>query len=170
MLALYERNAAFLAPWEPRRSQQFYTLAHQETTIQTALTAAGDDRAYMYGIVLNAANLIIGRLTLSNIVRGVFQNAYLGYWIDGAHGGRGLMTEAVALALGLAFGPHRLHRVQAAVMPSNIASRRVLEKNGFRREGLAERYLEIDGRWQDHLLYAITVEEWQARHAAETTE
>ncbi|MBI3725865.1 GNAT family N-acetyltransferase [bacterium] len=91
--------------------------------------------------------------------RGPFRNAHLGYWIDREHQGRGLTTEAVRLLLAFAFGPLALHRVQAAVMPRNRASCRVLEKAGFRREGLARRYLMIDGKWRDHLIYAITIEE-----------
>ena len=83
----------------------------------------------------------------------------MGYFLDQARGGRGLASEAVALALRFAFGPARLHRVQAAVMPHNVRSARVLEKNGFRREGFAPRYLRLDGAWQDHDLFAITAEE-----------
>jgi ribosomal-protein-alanine N-acetyltransferase len=104
---------------------------------------------------------IIGRIALGGILRGAFQNAYLGYWIDAEQQGRGLMTEAVRAATDFAFGAAALHRVQAAVMPSNKASLRVLEKAGYRREGSAARYLCIAGAWEDHVLFAITTEEWQ---------
>jgi ribosomal-protein-alanine N-acetyltransferase len=103
---------------------------------------------------------IIGRIALGGILRGAFQNAYLGYWIDAEQQGRGLMTEAVRATTGFAFGAAALHRVQAAVMPSNRASLRVLEKVGYRREGSAARYLCIAGAWEDHVLFAITTEEW----------
>jgi [ribosomal protein S5]-alanine N-acetyltransferase len=106
---------------------------------------------------------IVGRIALGGILLGAFRNAYLGYWIDAGYQGRGLMTEAVRATTTFAFQSAGLHRVQAAVMPQNVASQRVLEKAGYRREGLAERYLCIAGRWEDHLLYAVTEEEWAAR-------
>jgi ribosomal-protein-alanine N-acetyltransferase len=105
---------------------------------------------------------IIGRVALGGVLRGAFQNAYLGYWIDSDHQGRGLMTEAVRAATAFAFGDATLHRVQAAVMPRNVASQRVLEKVGYRREGFCERYLCIAGSWEDHVIFAVTAEEWKA--------
>ena len=102
---------------------------------------------------------IVGRMSLGGILRGVFQNAYLGYWIDAEHQGHGLMTEAVQAGVDFAFREGGLHRVQAAVMPRNVASVRVLEKVGFRREGYAERYLCIAGVWEDHLIFARTSDE-----------
>jgi ribosomal-protein-alanine N-acetyltransferase len=108
---------------------------------------------------------VIGRIALGGVMRGAFQNAYLGYWVDQQHQGRGLATEAVHATTTFAFSSGQLHRVQAAVMPRNGASLRVLEKAGYRREGFAERYLYIAGRWEDHVLYAMTAEEWTALHA-----
>jgi [ribosomal protein S5]-alanine N-acetyltransferase len=163
MLALYRRNADFLRPWDPARPSGFYTLAFQQEVIRTGLADEAADRAYTYGIVVQATDELAGRLRLSNVIRGVFQNAYLGYWLDEEQNGRGLMTEAVGLALTDAFSALRLHRVQAATLTHNHGSMRVLLKNGFRREGLAERYLQIDGRWQDHILFAVTSEEWATR-------
>ena len=104
---------------------------------------------------------ILGRVAFTGVTRGAFQNAYMGYFIDVSHQAKGLMTEAVTLATTFAFDAVRLHRVQAAVMPSNGASLRVLEKAGYRREGVAERYLQIAGRWETHILFATTTEEWQ---------
>jgi ribosomal-protein-alanine N-acetyltransferase len=167
LLALYQRNAEHLTPWEVEREPAFYTLEAQREIIQTALVAAADDRGYAFGVVLRESGALIGRLTLSGIVRAAFQNAYLGYWLDVGHTGRGLMTEAVRLALGYAFGTLGLHRVQAATLPHNMASIRVLRKCGFRQEGLAERYLRIAGRWQDHAIFAITAEEWPTHEVAE---
>jgi ribosomal-protein-alanine N-acetyltransferase len=103
---------------------------------------------------------ILGRIALGGILLGAFQNAYLGYWMDEELQGRGLMTEAVRAATTFAFDVVGLHRVQAAVMPRNAASQRVLEKVGYRREGTAERYLCIAGAWEDHVLFAMTAEEW----------
>jgi [ribosomal protein S5]-alanine N-acetyltransferase len=103
---------------------------------------------------------IIGRIALGGVLLGAFQNAYLGYWIDAEHQGLGLMTEAVRATTMFAFEAAQLHRVQAAVMPRNAASQRVLEKAGYRREGMAQRYLCIAGSWEDHVVFAMTAEEW----------
>jgi ribosomal-protein-alanine N-acetyltransferase len=105
-------------------------------------------------------NAIIGRVALGGVLRGAFQNAYLGYWVDESRQNQGLMTEAVRATTAFAFESAGLHRVQAAVMPRNGASQRVLEKVGYRREGVALRYLCIAGRWEDHILFAMTSDEW----------
>jgi ribosomal-protein-alanine N-acetyltransferase len=158
LLALRVGNRAHLEPWEPLRDERFYTLAAQEELLRAALREREDGRALPFAVVHEGA--LVGGVNLSVIVRGVFDNAYLGYWIDAGHGGRGLTTEAVRLAVTQGFGEEGLHRVQAAVIPRNVASIRVLEKLGFREEGYAERYLRINGRWQDHRLFAVTREEW----------
>jgi [ribosomal protein S5]-alanine N-acetyltransferase len=103
---------------------------------------------------------IVGMIQLSSVSRGVWENATLGYWVAESRNGRGVATEAVAQAVAFAFGRLGLHRVQAGVMPRNLRSLRVLEKNGFRHEGVAERYLRIAGRWEDHAILALTFEEW----------
>lgn len=102
--------------------------------------------------------VILGRITLT-VSRGSFQNAYLGYWCDHGQQRVGLMTECLAVAVAFAFDALALHRIQAAIMPRNSASLRVIEKLAFRREGIAERYLQIAGVWEDHLLFARTAEE-----------
>ena len=101
----------------------------------------------------------IGKIALNGVMRGALYGAYLGYWMDVEHQGKGLVTEAIAAVLDFAFGPANLHRVQAAIMPRNARSLRVIEKLGFRREGYAERYLQIAGKWEDHVLFARTREE-----------
>ena len=95
-------------------------------------------------------------MNLNAVVRGVFQNAYLGYAVAEAANGRGYATQAVREATRIGFGELGLHRIQAAVIPRNAGSVRVLEKAGFRREGFAERYLLINGTWEDHILFAVT--------------
>ena len=95
--------------------------------------------------------------------RSSFQNAYVGYWIDEALAGRGLMPEAVVVLARFAFEELGLHRLQISIIPRNAASRRVPEKLGLRDEGIAVRYLEINGIWEDHVRYAITAEEWDER-------
>jgi len=110
----------------------------------------------------DAPAAIVGRVTLGAVVRGAFQNAYLGYEVDVTATGRGLATEAVAAVVEFAFDVLVLHRIQAAIMPSNARSIRVVEKLRFRREGFAERYLSIASRWEDHIIFAQTVEEWRS--------
>jgi ribosomal-protein-alanine N-acetyltransferase len=156
---LRTRNRDFLAPWEPMRTPGFHTLAGQRAEIDRDRHEWAADRTYAFAIVDAADEAMVGRIALANVVRGAWENATLGYFVDEGSCGRGVATEAVGLALSFSFGPCRLHRVQAAVMPHNAASKRVLEKNGFRHEGFSPRYLRLAGAWRDHELYAITVEE-----------
>jgi ribosomal-protein-alanine N-acetyltransferase len=104
-----------------------------------------------------------GEINLNSIHRGPFQNAYVGYWIDQAMAGRSYMSECVVAVAKFAFEDLRLHRIQIAIIPRNHRSRRVMEKLNIREEGIAERYLEINGVWEDHVRFAITVEEWEKR-------
>ena len=97
----------------------------------------------------------MGGLTVGGVRRGVAQTATLGYWMGAAYAGRGIMTRAVAIASRWGFLSLRLHRVEAACLPENVASRSLLERNGFVREGIAREYLKINGAWRDHLLYAL---------------
>jgi [ribosomal protein S5]-alanine N-acetyltransferase len=159
LTALRVRNREFLGPWEPRRSEGFFTEAGQRAEIERDRHEWAADRTYAFAIVERDGGAMRGRIALANVVRGAWENATLGYFVDQAVGSRGYATEAVSLALDFAFGPCRLHRVQAAVMPKNARSRRVLEKNGFRHEGFSPRYLRLDGDWRDHDLFAITIEE-----------
>ena len=154
------RNRDFLDPWEPRRSGGFFTEGGQRAEIERDRQEWAADRTYAFAIVERPEGAMRGRIALANVVRGAWENATLGYFVDEVAGGRGYASEAVALALRFAFGPCRLHRVQAAVMPHNARSLRVLEKNGFRHEGFAPRYLRLAGEWRDHELFAITVEEY----------
>ncbi len=103
---------------------------------------------------------IVAKIALNGVLRGAMHGAYLGYWIDEGHQGRGLASEAIRSVLDFAFEPAALHRVQAAIMPHNERSLRVAAKLGMRREGYAVRYLQIAGKWEDHILFALTREEW----------
>ena len=123
---------------------------------------------YGFGIFLDQE--LVGEINLNAIQRGPFQNAYIGYWIDEAKAGQKLVPEAVVILTRFAFEELRLHRLQIAIIPRNARSRRVMEKLCYREEGLAERYLEINGVWEDHIRYAITVEEWAERGPDLTTE
>ncbi len=162
-LEYYARNKGHLQPWEPVRPEDFYTLERQREILETHVRTAADGAMQAFAILpKDDPATLAGRIALDNIVRGVFQSATLGYSIDRAFTGKGLASEAVAGALAFAFDVLELHRVQAGTMISNAASQRVLLKNGFRHEGTALRYLNINGRWEDHHLYAITAEEYRA--------
>jgi ribosomal-protein-alanine N-acetyltransferase len=157
LLELRRRNAGYLGPREPRRGPDYLTLGAQESELREVAANRVADRGYAFGII--HGDDLIGRIALNNIVRGVFQNAYLGYFVGHDHNGRGFATEAVEVVVAHGFEALGLHRVQAAVMLDNAASMRVLAKAGFRREGIARRYLQIDGTWVDHVLFATTVED-----------
>ena len=161
MLALRERNHEFLQPWEPLRQPGYLTLGVQQIEIQRGDQEWAADRGFAFGIFDAVSDELIGRLALSNIVRGAWQNSTLGYFVGREFNGRGHCTNAVALALEFAYETARLHRVQAATMVRNVASARVLEKNGFAFEGVARRYLRINGDWEDHNVYSLTVEDWR---------
>lgn len=157
------RNASHLRPWtptpKPGDDPWSLTSVSQSVLAQRREWKAGQAFAMLL-FPREDDGRVIGRIALGAVRRGPFQNAYLGYWIDFERQGHGLMTEAVAAATSFAFGPAGLHRVQAAVMPDNAASLRVLEKAGYRKEGTARNYLNIAGQWADHVLYAVTIEDW----------
>lgn len=157
MLELRRRSGEHLGRREPLRRSDYLTLGGQEEELRDVSAQRAAGRGYAFGIFADGE--LVGRVALTNVIRGAFDNAYLGYFVGHEFNRRGYATEAVQGALEHAFGPLRLHRVQAAVMLDNPASMRVLAKAGFRREGLARRYLCIHGRWEDHMLFAITAEE-----------
>jgi ribosomal-protein-alanine N-acetyltransferase len=151
MQAAYQRNREHLAPWEPERAEEFFTAAGQGKVIASklALHAAGSEVPW----ILVAEERIIGALTLTGMVRGPFLSANLGYWVDQEFTGRGIGSAAIAFALGFARQELGLHRVQAATLPHNGASQKILKRAGFTEIGLAPSYLKIAGAWQDHVLY-----------------
>ncbi|MCM3628564.1 GNAT family N-acetyltransferase [Paenibacillus glycanilyticus] len=159
LLELRLRNRAFFQPFEPVRDEKHYTIEEQAKELANGEAAAEQGQAYIYGIFLPEFDELIGRIALTGVSKGAFQNAYLGYFIDEAHNGQGYATAAVSLIVRKAFDELNLHRIQAGVMPRNERSVRVLQKAGFRQEGLAQRYLKINGIWEDHLLFAITSED-----------
>ncbi len=116
-----------------------------------------------YGFGIFVGDRFAGEINLNSVQRGPFQNAYVGYWVDQALAGRRYVPEAAVVAFRFGFEDLELHRLQVAIIPRNTASRRVAEKLGLRDEGTAVRYLQINGRWEDHVRYAITAEEWAER-------
>ena len=154
----------WLVPWEPRPGG---TPPAAEDRASFAARCALRERERQigtgFGFGIFVDDRFSGEVTLSSIQRGPFQSASIGYWIDRRLAGQGLVPEAVVVTLRFAFETLRLHRVEISIIPRNAASRRVVEKLGLRVEGLAERYLEIDGAWEDHIRFAVTAEEWQQR-------
>lgn len=151
LTAVMRRNREFLARWEPVRDDDYFTEKAVAASIETLLAAR--DAGLTVPFVIDEDGELAGRITLNNIVRGPFQSASIGYWVDGARGGRGIASAACGLVVDHAFGALGLHRVEAGTLVDNVRSQRVLTKNGFEQFGLAPRYLQIAGRWQDHLLF-----------------
>lgn len=153
-------NEAWLAPWEPSSP---YSWAQRHTRSAYAAmfnVLRGQARRGMtlpFAILYDDA--LVGQLTVSNVVRGVLRSAHVGYWVDRDHAGRGVTTTALALVVDHCFGPVGLHRIQADIRPENVASRRVVDKLGFRQEAFYLRYLDIDGAYRDHVGYAVTAED-----------
>src|SRR6185437_4309984 len=150
----------FLRPFEPRWSEADLTRRVFMARLQRGRREAAQGTDYNFFVFLadERREMLVGGLTLSNIRRRAAQHVNLGYWMGHAYAGQGLMTEAVGLVLPFVFNTLGLHRIHAAFLPDNAASRRVLEKSGFREEGYAETYLQIDGRWADHVLFGLTRE------------
>jgi ribosomal-protein-alanine N-acetyltransferase len=144
-----------LAPWEPQWGRDELTRSAFRRRLRQAQREARDDQGYAYLIFGAESPTLLGGLNVGNVRRGIAQAASLGYWMGAPHAGRGYMTEAVSAAAQFAFASLRLNRIEAACLPGNAASKRVLEKVGFLPEGRARRYLKIDGRWQDHDLYGL---------------
>lgn len=154
----------FLKPFEPRWSETDLSRRVFLARLRRGQEEARNGTDYSFFLLLRekGGEHLVGGLTLSNIRRRAAQYVNLGYWMGRDYAGHGLMTEAVGAVIPFAFETLGLHRIHAAFLPGNAASRRVLEKNGFKEEGYAENYLQIDGRWCDHVLFGLTRERYDA--------
>ncbi|WP_297800004.1 GNAT family protein [uncultured Brevundimonas sp.] len=150
-----EASRDYLQPWEPAWSVDDLSRAAYKRRLQVYAREMELGTAYPFFVMDAQTNALVGAITLSNIRRGVAETGTLGYWIGQPYAGEGRGTAAVGAMLQFAFGDLKLHRVEAACVPHNHASQRVLEKSGFRREGLAKAYLKINGLWADHILFAV---------------
>jgi ribosomal-protein-alanine N-acetyltransferase len=162
-LAMVRESRDLHQPWTypPERAEQFDDL----------VTRAGrEDFACLAAVLADDESDLVGVFTVSQIVRGYFQSAYLGYYASARHAGKGLMSEAMQLVLDLAFGPWALHRLEANIQPGNAPSIALARRAGFRLEGYSPRYLLIGGRWRDHERYAITSDEHAANRRAADAE
>ena len=145
----------FLTPWEPVWSPDELSRASFRRRIRHYLRDLREDVGYALFVFAKDSDALVGGMTLCNVRRGVTQSCTLGYWIGAPYARQGYMTSAVSAVAPFVFDSLELHRIEAACIPGNIASVRLLERTGFTREGLARRYLRINGLWQDHLLYAL---------------
>lgn len=159
------RNAGWLTPWEPARTPGMPDVVESREAFAMRCSARERERQLGtgFGFGVFVAGRFAGEINLSSVQRGPFQSAYVGYWIDEAQAGKSLTPEGLVLVIRFAFDQLHLHRVQISIIPRNHRSRRVVEKLKLRDEGIALRYLEINGVWEDHVRYAVTVEEWQER-------
>jgi [ribosomal protein S5]-alanine N-acetyltransferase len=167
LAAYYQRNREAHAPWSPPMPESLFTTQGQQQRLAAAAKAEAEGMQIGWWFSLQGdPDQVIGHARFSQISRGPFHSAMLGYAIDSAHEGEGLMREALLAALADAFGPRvALHRVQANARPENTRSLRLLDRLGFVREGVAKEYLFIDGAWRDHVLTALHAPDWPATRA-----
>lgn len=159
---LRDRSRDYLQPWEPAWPDDDLTRAAYRRRLGVYAREMELGHAWPFFILDPQGRTLHGAITLSNVRRGVAETGTLGYWIGQPYAGRGLATAAVQAMAGFAFRSARLHRLEASCLPSNGASRRVLEKAGFRQEGEARAYLKINGAWADHILFGLLSDEFVA--------
>lgn len=154
-LKLEVENRAFFEAYSTTRYPDFYTLLIQRELIEIYAEQKENDQSYNFGIFENQTDLLVGTISLVQVMRGPLQRAVLGYAMDKKHNNKGYTTEAIQLIIAYAFRKIALHRIEAGVMPGNDASIRVLEKAGFHKEGIAIQNVQINGEWRDHQVLAI---------------
>jgi [ribosomal protein S5]-alanine N-acetyltransferase len=159
------RNADWLTKWEPSRPPGSADIFTDRHAFASRCSARERERhlgsGYGFGVFVDGA--LGGEMNLSSVQRGPFQNCYVGYWIDEKLAGHSYTPEALVVVLRFGFEELGLHRMQISIIPRNAASRRVVEKLEIRSEGIAARYLEINGAWEDHMRFAMTAEDWLER-------
>ena len=158
---LRARSRNFLAPWEPSWPPDGLGRSSYRARLSRYAEDWRTDQGYNFFIFRCDDDALVGGVGLSNLRRGVAETGSLGYWVGEPFARQRLMSAALPVLLDFAFDRLRLHRVEAACLPTNVPSRAVLLRTGFQQEGYARRYLQIDGKWQDHLLFAILREDWR---------
>lgn len=163
MAAFATANRDHLAPWDPQRDPSYFTLEHWRAELERVVAQAREGSAFRFVLTAREEPVqpVLGTSSVTNIVRGPFQAAYLGYALDHRAVGRGLMTEALRAVVGFCFEDLNLHRLMANYMPTNARSAAVLRRLGFVPEGYARDYLRLAGAWQDHVLTALVNPAWQ---------
>ncbi|MBL27330.1 MAG: 30S ribosomal protein S5 alanine N-acetyltransferase [Rhodospirillaceae bacterium] len=154
-VALRSRSHAFLKPWEPTWPKDALTRKAFLRRLRAHALQSHSDAGYAFFVFRRNDDALLGGITVSNVRRGIAQSCSVGYWIGEPYARRGYMTEALASLLPFIFENLRLHRIEAAVLPENAASRALLKKVGFREEGYARQFLRINGEWQDHVLFGM---------------
>jgi ribosomal-protein-alanine N-acetyltransferase len=152
---LREKSRSFLTPWEPLWPIDDLTRASFRYRVRRHAEEMARDEAYSFFIFREEDDALMGGLSFGHVRRGVSQAATLGYWMGEPYAGKGYMTRAVRAACAYAFEKRGFHRIEAACLPTNEPSKRLLERVGFKQEGYARAYLNINGQWRDHLLYAL---------------
>ncbi len=155
VLDYYKRNHNFLQEWEPQRPKDFYTLSYQKRQLSYEYRMFKERKLIRFWILKKEDNKLIGNICLSNIIMGNFRSCYMGYKLDCDEINKGYMTEAIKKVLDIMFNEYGLHRIEVNVMPRNIRSLKVMKKLNFEEEGYSRRYLEINGKWEDHVHFAI---------------
>ena len=158
---LRHESREFLTPWEPVWASDELTKGAFRRRIKRYQKETRQDTAYAFFVYRSADNVLMGGCTLSNVRRGVTQCCALGYWIGERFARQGYMSDAVRALIPFIFSTLGLHRIEAACLPINEASKNLLTKAGFRQEGIARRYLQINGEWRDHVLFALLEDEAQ---------
>ena len=146
----------FLNKWEPEKDSNYYSKTNFNQRVKWAKKNFNSKNVIHLFIFLRSNNLLVGGITLDNIRYGPFQSATLGYWLGEEFSKKGIMTESLNSVMIYASNNVGISRIEAATLPNNIASRRLLEKCNFKYEGVGQYYLQIRGKWQHHILYAIT--------------
>jgi len=167
-----QRNAEWLTVWEPRRPDQLPDPTKSRSAFNARCQQRDRDRAagtaYQFGLFID--DHVAGEVNLNNVIRGAMQSGTVGYWIDQRHAGHSYVAEAVVVVMQFAFEQLQLHRMEICIVPRNQRSIRIMEKLAIREEGTAQRYLEINGVWEDHVRYGMTMEEWHERRTALLTQ
>lgn len=146
----YLKNRDFLTPWRPVSEDDFFTIEHQERMLRDELLTIQQGALLKYWLFHKMDRVLVGQISFSQIIRGPFQSCFLGYSLDKDYLNLGLMTEGLTQGIRIVFDEGNLHRIEANIMPRNYPSLRVVEKLGFKSEGLARKYLKINGVWEDH--------------------
>lgn len=152
---LRAQSREFLTPWEPAWTSSELTRTSFRRRLKYYARDFKEDLGYAFFVFAMSDDTLLGGLTLSNVRRGVTQACTLGYWIGTPHAGQGFMTAGVNAVIPFVFETLALHRLEAACLPHNEASMKLLERCGFSREGMARRYLKINGIWQDHVTFGL---------------
>jgi len=170
------RNDDWLTPWEPRRPVPEFDPTTNRNAFNSRCAARERDAAnglsYGFGLFVSvvAVYRIKDEVNINDVLRGAMQTATIGYWVDRAYAGQGLVAEGVVVVAEFAFEQLLLHRLEICIVPRNHNSRRVMDKLAIREEGVAVRALEINGTWEDHVRYGLTLEEWRQRRNEMTIE